>query len=229
MTTDTATLVSRLKEMHPAGPPSDEHVLAQEISFRPAQWAKRWPGGLDRPAIVDRPDPSEVARADLFTEAGRAHSEADAVALFVAICAWGTGKKARSVSRCAKALNDPKLGQKLLRARDLATADPSAAYTSMMKGGENKVVGLGPAFFTKWLHFATYQRCDVVHPPLILDALVASTLGWHSTGWSGSTYATYLDIAQQVRDQWCPGQSTYTVEYSLFRLGKVKSRPNQTS
>lgn len=179
---------------------------------------------MDRPEIIDRAEPARVTRAELFDEAITVASEADAVAAFVAICAWGTGTSARSVSRCVKALADPKLGSKLLAARDLAVVDPPAAYTSMMRGGENKVFGLGPAFFAKWLHFSAYDRCKVDHRPLILDRLVATTLGWGATGWSGATYALYLDIAEQVREQWCPDQPSYTVEYGLFHLGVTDRR-----
>ncbi|MDQ2849878.1 MAG: hypothetical protein M3Y49_03940 [Actinomycetota bacterium] len=224
MTTNTAALISRLHRSYPNGAPSDEQVRAQEVTYLPAQWARRWPIGMDRPGIIDGPDPASVTRADLFGQATTIASEADAVAAFVAICAWGTGTSAPSVSRCAKALADPKLGPKLLAARDLAVVDPLAAYMSMMQGGENKVAGLGPAFFTKWLHFSAFDRCEVHHRPLILDALVAVTLGWHTTGWAGSTYAAYLDIAEQVRQRWCPDQPSYTVEYGLFQLRATERR-----
>ncbi|MDQ2852273.1 MAG: hypothetical protein M3Y49_16390 [Actinomycetota bacterium] len=113
---------------------------------------------------------------------------------------------------------------KLLGARDLAVVDPPAAYRSMMRGGEYKVDWCGPAFFSKWLHFAAYERCEVDHRPLIVDRLVAATLGWGATGWSGSRYLLYLDIAEQVRQRWCPDQPSYVVEYALFNLRATHRR-----
>lgn len=230
MTTDTATLISRLHMSYPDGPPSDELVRADGVKFWPAQWAKRWPSGMDRPGIIDRVEPTSVTRADLFAESAAVASEADAVAAFVAICAWGTStSSARNVSRCVNALADPKLGSKLLQARDVAVVDPPAAYTSMMKGGQHKVAGLGPAIFTKWLHFSAYDRCEVDHRPLILDALVAATLRWRTTGWPQSTYADYLELAERIRDQWCPDQPTYTVEYCLFNLRAPHRRQTRSA
>ena len=95
-----------------------------------------------------------------------------------------------------------------------------AAYASLWRGGDNRIKYFGPAFFTKWLYFSTYE--DWVSnelPPLILDARVANALGWWPYGWSASDYATYPERAEHVRQLWCPDRGSHVVEYALFTIG----------
>jgi hypothetical protein len=88
----------------------------------------------------------------------------------------------------------------------------------------NHLRGLGPAFFTKILYFVGYRRACGGIQPLILDRVVAGRLpdsagpaNRYSTGWSSSTWHSYLRWAasQAVR----PGYQNEPdhVEISLFR------------
>ncbi len=115
----------------------------------------------------------------------------------------GTGTSARSVSRCAKALADEKLGVKLIQARDLAAVDPPGAYRSMARGGKNKVAGLG---------LAHPGRAGRRNAGLASDRLV----------WG---YVRCLCRYRRTGPRTVvPDQRSYTVEYGLFNLGAADRR-----
>lgn len=96
----------------------------------------------------------------------------------------------------------------------------SEAYRT--QDGTQRVPGWGPAFFTKFLHFAGTAVCHPGPAPLILDARVARTLralaaeanqgldlpsdvspdelarwGWGAGGWWAGRYLTYLEFVER--------------------------------
>ncbi|MCH6470240.1 8-oxoguanine DNA glycosylase OGG fold protein [Sinomonas terrae] len=154
-----------------------------------------------------------LTRGDLF-QLGRAASaplaaEDDVLTFLWHVLAWGTGasqrgneKRIQSFARPADRARNVAL---LKRATELALdGDPAGAYSSLIRRGGGQIAGLGPAFFTKFLYFAsegtTGTRC------LILDARVASRLaqaGWtslphsgpsYSYNWYTDTYVSYCEL-----------------------------------
>lgn len=60
--------------------------------------------------------------------------------------------------------------------------------------------------------------------PLILDSRVARPLGWsRKWGWSPEQYGEYLEMAEELRDLWCPQELVDVVEYQLFIVGSSKN------
>jgi hypothetical protein len=92
-----------------------------------------------------------------------------------------------------------------------------AAYSRFLRGGESNVTWLGPAFFTKLLYFAGFDRTPGPQP-LILDRFVAKTLGWRTTGWTATDYGTYLDAATSWAGEYATTPDV--VERTLFEIGK---------
>lgn len=127
---------------------------------------------------------------------------------------WGSGKSERLNRRRIQAFGDPGL-----RAERVGTLRESArlaragkredAYRTLIRRGGGKVPGLGPAFFTKFLYFASMGRTE--SPCLILDARVATVLhdaGWAelpkgSFNWYTTQYVSYCDLL----DAWAAEQS----------------------
>lgn len=155
-----------------------------------------------------------ISRGDLFKLAPRAASEPDAaLALLWHSVAWGAGTRAvRNVSRLIDSVrrNDDAASH-LMRAASLAVTSPHEAYKSLRPGQKNLFTSLGPAFFTKYLYFASandsHQTC------LIFDRNVAVSLfhhGWSSlqadnpkknSNWAVSTYDRYLELVTRWSDE----------------------------
>lgn len=142
-----------------------------------------------------------ISRGDLFELAPRAASDPDAaLALLWHSYAWGAGPSAlRNVSRLVDSVrrtNDASI--RLMHAAALAATSPHEAYASLKPGRQNLFRWFGPAFFTKFLYFASAD--DARQPCLILDENVALSLfhhGWSSlktASWPVSTYDRYLGL-----------------------------------
>lgn len=156
-----------------------------------------------------------LTRSDLFrlgSSAARPDADDDALLTFLwHVLAWGTGSGQRGNRQRVAAFADPEDRQRnvaLLRAALHAAAegDPGTAYSTLIRPGRAAIRGLGPAFFTKALYFASEgtagTRC------LILDARVAGNLyaaGWTSLphrgtkftyNWFTFTYVAYCELLQ---------------------------------
>jgi hypothetical protein len=95
----------------------------------------------------------------------------------------------------------------------------------LRRSGASRLVDLGPAFFTKVLYFAGWDKAAGDHRPLIPDRCVVlalneqAGLGWRSGGnWSSAQYAEYLALADQWADAW--GTAPDVVEKVLFKRGQ---------
>lgn len=199
-----------------------EYVLDHGFSDKSvgsAWWNERLTSvGLNqRFASTERGGARRLTRRDLFElarPAGRSDaSDDDVLTLLWHVLAWGTGGSQRGNDARVKAFANPADRQRnvgLLK-QAIASAragDPAAAYRSLIRRGGGQIPGLGPAFFTKFLYFASEDtsgtRC------LILDARVAGSLaqaGWsslpHSTSagysynWYTATYASYCELLKR--------------------------------
>lgn len=202
------------------------------MSFNADHWLDRLPERwmFDRMADLafrqDWQDP-QITRQDVFDLTKSVTTPREAIQCYVAICAWGAGPRARLVGRRVRVLRENKdVGGRLLNALDVAREDNAvAAYASFQRGGENRLLHLGPAFWTKILYFGTYDS-DTGLRPLILDRYVAKALndvaglGWPPTwNWSLKQYFEYLDVAWRWADAW--GTQDDVVERTLFEHGKT--------
>lgn len=140
--------------------------------------------GLDqRFRLSGQDEKKRLTRQDLFEFAqpvGRSGASASEVlTLLWHVLAWGTGQSQRGNDMRIRAFADPSDRQQhvgLLK-EAIASArggDPASAYRVLIRRGGGQIRGLGPAFFTKFLNFASEgaagTRC------LILDARVAGNL-----------------------------------------------------
>ncbi|MGN6412517.1 8-oxoguanine DNA glycosylase OGG fold protein [Flexivirga sp.] len=222
--TSAEVLLPTLEREFPEGPPTDEAVRAQGFTWSAGQWRKRWPAALSVPRrLAEAPERPHLTRQDVFDRARSVTTESDAVELFLLVAAWGTGTKARSIARVARVLDQPSAPARLLEThRVVRDGDPAEAYRRMYSWDHERIKYLGPAFFTKWLYFSAYDTWEQRNgpAPLILDQQVARALGWRTTGWSSSTYRTYLETAAAVRDIWAPNAPLHIAEYALFEVGR---------
>ena len=215
-----------------SGPPPDRHAVLQEpVSFNPDHWLDRLPERwmFDRLAdLAYRQDwqNTKITRQDVFDLTRTMTTPREAIQGYVAICAWGAGPRARLVGRRVRVLRENKgVGERLLNALANAREDNAvAAYASFQRRGENRLLHLGPAFWTKVLYFGAYDP-ERGLGPLILDRYVAKALndiagfGWPRTwNWSQEHYLDYLDAAWRWSDAW--GTQDDVVEWALFERGK---------
>lgn len=239
-TLNTTTVLEALGE--PAQCPTLEQVRGQEVWFYPRHWLARWPQGLEIPPFLRQDDDVDVRRAvtrdDLFALAARGISTpSEAVNLYTAVCAWGTGWSTRRVARVIRPLRDLLAPGRLLKGLAAAEAcrggkgDPVEVYRQFSSGGQWQIKYLGPAFFTKLMYFAagapespeegtSTDHSSSVKQPLILDSRVARALGWSKRwGWRPEQYGEYLEMAEELRDLWSPQVPVDVVEYQLFIAG----------
>ncbi|WP_378041036.1 8-oxoguanine DNA glycosylase OGG fold protein [Citricoccus parietis] len=219
-------VIELLEGKFPGGAPTDEDVRRQGFHWSPAQWRKRWPSELALPEqlrdeALTRP---YITRQDVFDRARRVETPSDAVELFLLMAAWGTGTKARSIARVALVLHQDRALEKLLSSHQaVLEGDAVEAYRRLYSRDHDRIKHFGPAFFTKWIYFCSYDTWDsrLAPPPLILDKRVAESLDWPTHGWSADTYGEYLNLATTVRDAWAPGEPTHVIEYALFQPQKI--------
>lgn len=133
------------------------------------------------------------------------------------VLAWGSGRSRRNNRKRIRSFADSASGAdrvSLLRlaAQHARDGDARAAYSSLIQRRGGRIPALGPAFFTKFLYFATANVSGEQASPadsrgcLILDARVARNLhaaGWatlphrgqnFSANWSTETYVSYCDL-----------------------------------
>jgi len=72
------------------------------------------------------------------------------------------------------------------------------AYESMLRRGNNNIRFCGPAFFTKFLYFSSFDPASTDPQPLILDRWVARSLNMGRSPWSPQAYGEYLDLAVET-------------------------------
>jgi len=142
------------------------------------------PGQLDRTFVAARFHPHRATEAII-----------DA---FLLAMIWGHGSTGYGAWRTGQILsNSPEAGTRLLDVYEIAREAPLEAYRSMGYRHRNRLIGLGPAFGTKFISYAAGS--NGVHAP-ILDALTAAWVA-RFTGetyapavWRPVEYARYLSL-----------------------------------
>lgn len=204
---------------------------AQTAFSYPREAWIRWLGHLDRlgPLIEDLP--SALDRP-VVTSLVAKHANTDPVSAFVPAMIWGHGisgygpfRVARVLTQSKSPLNayiDESVVRKLADGYRVASEEgPIAGYCRMNNDAYIKY--LGPAFFTKWLHFATAatasdDQAEAKVAP-ILDQLVLNWLRDHDiTLRAGRTpdYETYVSILSAWGEPHKLGAAQ--VEERIFRL-----------
>lgn len=235
MTTDVESIV---------GPyPNTAEVLAQAFDTKPWWWTSVIQTTIfdDLPFSSERGAPwKRIGRRDLFAIA--ANSTASSVDLLIACYAWGMGSSVGNLRRYRRPLREnptQAISDRLSAARTLqAKLGPEAAYRSLAPSGDNRLVQLGPSFFTKLLYAAGGMASTAKYNALILDRFVAFGLNdlasrgidtgqrrelSTSGGWSGSVYETWLRFAHtEASRSEASGRVVRAdaVELAIFRHGR---------
>ncbi len=173
-------------------------------------------------AITSRKLPGTPPTTPSLTRADVWAPGADVFTLLWRTLAWGSGRYLRQNSRRLDSIQaDPSGVEEILtEAATWAGREPARAFAAFRPDRRNRIAGLGPSFFTKFLYFAGGGAPG--HPSLILDRVVATALhdscGWtslHRTGpWPPETYGRYCALlGRWARDVDCaPGE----LEIALF-------------
>lgn len=191
--------------------PTVEQVKNHSFNFYPRHWRNKWDESMPaEPSILTEGESDErgrksLTRQDLFSLGAAVSTAEEAVNFYVAVCSWGSGTKAREIYRRARALSDPQIGQKLLagiqKARDPEVSS-AAAYESFCSNAQNRILGLGPAFFTKILYFAAEPAKDGHARHLILDQKVAAAIDWPArVWWTPEEYRDYIVLVNETLGQ----------------------------
>ncbi|WP_372666191.1 8-oxoguanine DNA glycosylase OGG fold protein [Amycolatopsis kentuckyensis] len=153
-------------------------------------------------AITSRQLPGTPPATPTLTRAEVWEAGTDVFTLLWRTLAWGSGHHLRQNSRRLDSIEaDPSGVEKILtEAAGRAGRDPERAFAAFRPDRHNRIPGLGPSFFTKFLYFAGGGASD--HPSLILDRVVATALrnrcGWtslHRIGpWPPETYGRYCTL-----------------------------------
>ena len=218
-----AVLTAEFRVWTSQGQPGQDAVV-----WNPDRWRRTLPAyaalfdrlpanGLDRAAVADAFADATMTSPSVVLDA------------FLTSYAWGQGRNAYGPARAARILTaNPDAAPVLAEVAQLArTAGGPAAFGYL---AANRLRGLGPAFATKFLHFAG-AAADADLPPLIMDKLTAGFLaahtGWkvNSQSWSRTEYRRYLTTAAAKAD--LLGTTPTIVEYLMFRTETAKRPGNQ--
>ncbi len=159
------------------------------VGWRRQPWRLRMP---EHAAILDAL-PSLLDRAEVRARAEAPQDPEGALRGFLAVMVWGFGHTGYGPWRVQSAVDaTPDLPEVLLESARRAATDPVAGYRLL---AERRPRRIGPAFATKYLHFAVPISAAA---PLILDRVVAGWLSTHARvrldpgRWSPPTYERYL-------------------------------------
>lgn len=157
-----------------------------------------------------------ITRGDLFDRAALLAMHPDdtdyCFDLLWNTLAWGSGRDGRFIEKrilpfsdaASRKQNVSLLCEAAKHARDGARG---AAYRTLIRKGGGRIPNLGPAFFTKFLYFASMPLGgESTQPCLILDSRVATALhnaGWAKMrrGWSNWYTEQYVSYCE-LTDRW---------------------------
>jgi hypothetical protein len=186
---------------------TDRAAYIERHGFGHARLKPEW--WLERGITIDlpsRPDGEPaLTRRDLFEMADHVSDDDSLLAFLWHVLAWGSGTSRRNndlrIDSCKQHV--PSLRGAFDAAR---SSDPRTAYRTLIRRGGAQIPHFGPAFFSKFLYFASENsapRC------LILDARVARSLwflGWtmaptyrgrsFSYNWYTDTYVSYCTLLE---------------------------------
>ncbi|WP_406351263.1 hypothetical protein OHB56_01935 [Streptomyces sp. NBC_01635] len=213
---------------------------AHAVRYTPARWAEivPWPSGL-APASDD--GDTWVSRAQVARIVADALKREDFREALVAAYVWGKGKRGTPAGSGPTTLHKNLDGALADAVTALTEKDAQKAYSTL----HQKVTGLGPSFFTKFLYFAGHARPSLPGgQPLILDRVLslrmrslAVAVGqdtgldpdgsiaawvWADWNWSPHRYSVYLAFihkaARQLADTdtWPSHATPDLLECALF-------------
>jgi hypothetical protein len=166
-----------------------EVPMQSPIHWRRETWLRRLP---EHTATFEAL-PSLLGRAEVRQRSEAPQNTGDALRGFLIAMVWGFGGIGYGPWRVRQALDGrPDLPEVLLEAARHAAINAVAGYRVL---SEHRPPRIGPAFATKYLHFAVPITAA---SPLILDRFVASWIAAHAhlrlnpTRWSPHTYGRYL-------------------------------------
>jgi hypothetical protein len=172
---------------------------------QPAQQAIDWPRErwtVALPAYAEVFDglPTRLDRATVRRAVTAGLAAGDSIGAFLSTMAWGFGQVGYGPYRVEKMLTSraDTVGAVLEEAASLAARGrPLDAYRQL--AGAGRIAGLGPAFGTKFLYFASGGP----ERALILDRIVASCLArvaallLNPVRWDAQTYRSYVTTMGQ--------------------------------
>lgn len=195
-----------------------------------------------------------LTRQALFEMAGRLDTSDDSAWLEFLwhVLSWGSGRSRRNNRKRIRSFADPawradRVAFLRLAAQHARDGDARAAYSGLIQRGGGKIPALGPAFFTKFLYFATANVTGEQASPadgrrcLILDARVARNLhaaGWttlphrgqnFSANWYTETYVSYCDLLHRWATQQTQALGTVIAPDELERalFAGREARPHE--
>ena len=199
-------------------------VLDQAVRWNPARWSAP---RLRRPAAIAAEHSSAGKGGELLLDRRQvmkiAASADDPVVSFVATMIWGHGVRGYGARRVEDILSSAgtSLHGRLDGIAAAARQDAAAAWDAFMT--THKLVGLGPAFASKFAYFDAFAagppRTSL--PPLIVD-LNTSWAMWDLVQLARSVERRdgYLEYIRLVVDwaatDWRPDE----IELALFEIGK---------
>lgn len=196
--------------------------------LKPGWWQERGIT-IDLPSSLN--GKRTLTRGDLFQMADHVSDDDSLLAFLWHVLAWGSGTSRRNndlrIESCKRHV------PLLIGAFDAArSSDPRTAYGTLVRRGGAQIPQFGPAFFSKFLYFASENsapRC------LILDARVARSLwllGWNmaptyrgrsfSYNWYTDTYVSYCNLLES----WAAA-SGQEITADMFERALFVGRPSQ--
>lgn len=179
---------------------AEDLVGRHAVNVVPARW---WQRDLSLPFDEADYSVTSLSRDDVTAEARRCRESGNWLPLLVVSFAWGWGSRGFGPTRLSWVMRggwrSPRLSRDEIERRLGAAIDvldregAPAAYELLLTDG--RIPALGPAFFTKFLYFAS-RSLEVRCPALILDARLASAMRCFWTRRSDEPYA--------VRRPLCP-------------------------
>jgi len=184
-----------------------DHTPQKAFTYPRDRWNK-WLAGVDGvpPLLEDLPPALDRRQTALLVED---LLPLDVAGAFTTSMIWGHGWSGYGPYRTARILTDakspaglpasPDVLARLGESADVARAEGAVEGYRCLNNQPGKIRGLGPAFFTKWLHFVT-ARGDTTAPEAapVLDSLVIRWLDQQAdlTLRAGYTddYARYLEL-----------------------------------
>lgn len=221
--------------MHPDIPPSlDQLLSAAHVPQRGFTWPKErwgtWLLDIDGARELLDSLPSAVDRATTAATVQDSINQDAIPAAFIACMVWGHGHSGYGPFRTARILSaslepvdksvDATVVDRLKTSIErVRVAGSVEAYRYL--NNEGHIGGLGPAFFTKWLYFASAgEKPYGAQAAPVLDELVTAWLREHASVALryGSTkdYARYVELLEHWGD--AHGRTQVQVEEGIFRL-----------